>query len=103
MSDKFKKIGQEFVDLAISQAREAGLELKGNLESVRVYAAGRLAHLATCVGQPGYAEAVKAEANNVAMEAAAAAIDSADQVDARLVSLFSGALAVGAKALTVAI
>ena len=103
MSEKLKEIGQDFVDLAISQAKDAGLALRDDLEAVRIYAAERLAHLASCVGQPGYAEAVSIEANNVAMQAAIKSIDAADEVDARIIALLSGALAVGAKAISIAV
>lgn len=94
------QLKSQLATLLVDQATSAGKELKADLEAVRVYAAARLAHLATCVGQPGYQEAVVAEANNIAMEAAIAAIDQADATDARLVGIVQGALAVGAKAIT---
>ena len=54
-------------------------------------------------GQPGYQEALIAEANNVAMEAAITAIDQAEAADARLVGIVQGVLAVGAKVLAAAV
>lgn len=93
----------ELADLLIQQAKGAGVELKADLESVRVYAAARMAHLATCVGQPGYQDAVLAEAQNIAMEAAIKALDQAAAADARLLGIVQGALAIGSKALIAAI
>lgn len=93
-------IKNELAAMVIDQAKGAGVELKADLDGVRAYAAERMTHLSSCVGQPGYIEAVQAEAQNVAMEAAIRAIDQADSADARLVAIVQGALAVGAKAIT---
>lgn len=97
------QLKNELTALLVDQAKAAGKELKADLESVRAYAAARLAHLVTCVGQPGYQEALIAEANNVAMEAAITAIDQAEAADARLVGIVQGVLAVGAKVLAAAV
>lgn len=70
-----------------------------NAESVARYAAARAAHLAKIIGEPGYDEAVKAEIQNVALEAGIAAVDSADAADVRVVSLIEGALKIGIAAL----
>lgn len=99
----FDQIKSELAALLVDQAKAAGKDLKADLDAVRVYAAARLAHLATCVGQPGYQEAVIAEANNIAMEAAITAIDQAEAADARLVGIVQGALAVGGKVLATAV
>ncbi len=93
----------ELADLLIEQAKGAGVDLKESLDGVRVYAAERMAHLATCVGEPGYQEAVIAEAQNVAMEAAIRAIDQAAAADARLLGIIQGALAIGSKVLVAAV
>lgn len=103
MPNALKEIGKDLADMLVEQARDAGVELKEDIESVRAYAAERMAHLATCVGQPGYLEAVRAEAESVALESAGRAIDQADASDARLVSIIQGALAVGAKAISIAV
>lgn len=70
-----------------------------NAASVAAYAAQRAAHLATIFGEPGFDEAVKAEIQNVALEAGIAAVDSADAADARIVGIITGALKVGVAAL----
>lgn len=103
MPSSLDTIKTELSAMLIEQLKATGSSLKDDLDSVRAYAAERMAHLATCVGQPGYLEAVEAEAQNVAMEAAARAIDQADAADARAVAIIQGALAIGSKALTLAV
>lgn len=103
MPNTAKQLGQDLADMLVAQAHQAGSDLRIDLESVRAYAAERMAHLATCVGQPGYFEAVEAEAHSVALEAAGRAIDQADASDARLVGIIQGALTVGAKAIAIVI
>lgn len=99
MPNSLDTIKNDFAAMLIEQLKSAGSSLKDDLEAVRAYAAERMAHLAKCVGEPGYLEAVKAEAQNVAMEAAARAIDQADATDARLLGIIQGALAIASKAL----
>jgi len=65
----------------------------------RTYAAERIAYLATLVGQAGYAEAAKAEAESIAMRVAIGAVDLADAGDARVVGVIQGILLTGAKGL----
>lgn len=70
-----------------------------SLAGVRQYAAERMAHLATIVGEPGYDEALIAERDSVALQAGLKACREGDAVDAELVGMIGGVLGVGARAL----
>lgn len=94
------ELAQELGDMLSAYASDLGITLGGDMESVRDYAAERMAHLAMIVGQAGYQEAVKVEAINVALMAAGSSVRAADLLDQQLVSLAAGALSVGARALT---
>ncbi len=96
------QIAEEFIALLKQHAQEIGQELKGDLEAVKQYAAERISHLSTIVGQAGFIEALKAERDSIALRAASAAVGRADAIDARVLSFIQGALAIGARALTLA-
>lgn len=97
--DDINQIGQDFIDLLKRNAAEVGLELKGDLQAIADYAAARAQHLSESVGEPGFDEALVAERDNVILFSASTAIDRADAVDARILGLVEGALAMGARAL----
>ncbi len=97
-----EQIVEDFIALLKQHAAEVGQELKGDLEAVKAYAAERMAHLSAIVGQPGFAMALRAERDNVGLKAVSAAVARADAVDARVLSLIEGALAIGARALALA-
>ena len=58
------------------------------------YAAGRARHLASIAGEPGYAEAVQAEAAALSLAIIGRAIDEADEADRRLAEAVEGLLMV---------
>lgn len=93
-------LGQEFLELLTQNAVEAGRELTSDLNEISDYAAARMQHLSTLVGQPGWREALVAERDNVALKAAGRAIDRGDAFDSRILSITEGALAIGARALS---
>lgn len=68
-------------------------------QELRLYAAKEIAALAVCVGQKGYAEAVQAAADNVALKAASELIQQADIADQRIVGMIAGGLDLGARLL----
>lgn len=80
-------------------AARLGVELKDNLDDVRGYASERMLHLSGIVDEPGYDEALVAEAVNVALAAAGETVESADDVDRELLGVVGGFLAAGARAL----
>lgn len=92
-------IAEEFERTLRDAGDRLGIELETNLDEVRRYASERMLHLSTIVDEPGYAEALVAEAANVSLRAAGAAVDSADEVDRELVGIVTGALAIAARAL----
>ena len=74
--------------------RETGANLQHSTADVAAYAATRAAHLAAITSEPGFQEAVIAERDAVLLFAGVSAARSADAVDARIVGLIHGALAV---------
>lgn len=95
-------LAQELERTLQDSAQRLGIELQGNLDDVRGYAAERMLHLSSIVDEPGYHEALVAETVNVALAAAGEAVDSADALDRELVGLVGGFLAAGARALATA-
>ena len=85
--------------LLLNAARETGVDLRRSAADVTVYVAGRTAHLATIAGQPGFHEALIAEADSVAIYAGINAVSTADDADKRLLGIIEGALMVGVSAL----
>lgn len=80
-------------------AQRLGMNLAGDAQAWRIYAAERMLHLSTILAEPGYQEAVVTEAVNVALKAAGAAVDNADALDRELIGVVAGGLVVGARAL----
>lgn len=99
----FETLAAEFMDMLKRNAVEAGEELVADLQSVQVYASQRMAHLATCVGQPGFAEAVRAERDSIALKACVKAADRADNIDGRVLGFIEGALTIASRALVIAV
>lgn len=95
-------VGKEFLDSVMATAARLGVELQGDVEVARNYAAARMLHLSNIVEEPGYAEALAAETVNVALKVAGEAVDSADQVDREIFGFVGGALAMGARVLAAA-
>ena len=89
--------GEELVRTLVDAAGRLGVTLQGDLNAVREYAGERMLHLSTIVDEPGYGEALLAEATSVALRAAGAAVDAADALDRELLGIVSGALAIGAR------
>ena len=86
-------------DAIAASLRETGGSLKTSSAEVAAYAATRAAHLATISNEPGFDEALIAERDNVLAFAGVSAVRNADAVDARIIGLIHGALAVGVAAL----
>lgn len=95
-------LATDFIDLLKVNAVEANEELVDDINAVREYFAQRAAHLATCVGQPGFSEAVRAERDNVALKACVKAAGHADNIDGRILGFIEGALVIGSRALLIA-
>lgn len=89
----------KIVDLVSDALRATGRDVLTASQELRAYAAERLAHLALAVGQPGYARAVEAEAQNVALRSVQELVSAADAADVRTVNLVAGAIDLGARIL----
>lgn len=87
---------KETLDTALD---EIGVDLKQETAAIAAYAAERATFLASIVGQPGYAEAVRAERDNVALRAGIATVAQATSAEQRLLGVLQAALQMGAAAL----
>jgi hypothetical protein len=74
----------------------AGIELVRTPAAIAAYAAQRVEHLATIVGEPGYARAFEAERNNVAMYSGLKLHDLAKVGDAQALGAIAGIMQMGA-------
>lgn len=92
-------LGQEFERVLRDTGDRLGVELSANLDEVRQYAASQMMQLSEAVDEPGYLVVLRAAGINVALKAAAAAVESADALDRELVGTITGLLAMGARAL----
>lgn len=83
-------IKDQLLDLLKQAAKEAGEEI--DLDGLGDYALERAEHLANCYGEPGFSEAVEAEADNVRLMAGIAAVEAGRVADAKLQGMVAGAL-----------
>ena len=86
-------------NLLESALQETGADLQATASEVALYAAERVAILATLIGQPGYELAVIAERDNVVLMSGINAVNQADAVRQRIIGVIQGALFLGAQAL----
>ncbi len=94
-------VGRDLVGLIQLQASQVGQEIGADVDELARYTAERAAHLALCVGEPAFEEALLAERQNVALYAAIKGVERAHQVDGRLLAAIRGALSLAAHALVV--
>ena len=97
MSTEDTGVGRELANIVINALRDQGRELRTASAELADFAAERAAHLETFVGQPGFEEAVQAEADRIALRAAGEAVKQADEADTRLVSIIASALKLAAR------
>ncbi len=96
-----KILGKDIIESMRAEAAAVGVELKDDLEAVAIYAAGRADHLSLIVGDPGFEEALIAERDNVSLMASRAAVHRADAIDARVLAVARGGLALAARGLRI--
>jgi len=84
---------EAFKEQLESALTETGLQLQRSAAEVAAYTAQRALHLSTIVGQPGYAEAVKAERDAVALYAGITAVNNADAADNRIIGIIQSGIA----------
>lgn len=78
--------------------RQTGRDLGESSKELRAYAAEQMAQLSLGIGQPGYADALIAARDNLALKAAVSLADNADAADQRLVGTMQTVLTIGAMA-----
>jgi len=105
MNEALEQIWTEVLAALRAQAEELGEELGAAVDEAGAYAAARTHHLSMMLnnGEPGFAEAVIVERDNVALKAGLLAVNRADSVDARFHSVLGGMLNGLALAMTVAL
>ena len=96
-SETLKLFGQDIVDQIRLEAESLGVALATDLQGVAEYAATRADHLSLAIGEPGFDLALKAERDSLALKAAVAGVQRADQVDARILAVAQGGLALAAR------
>lgn len=90
--DDFRALLEDAID-------ETGASLSTSSDELAAYMSERSMHLSTITAEPGFAQAVKREATNVAMRAGLEASENAAAVDQRLFGMIAGALRIMAIAL----
>ena len=90
--DQFKTLLQDTLG-------ELGTTLKTSLDEISFYASERTAHLSTIVAEPGFAQAVQAERDAIALKAGVTAVALGQEADQRLLGVIAGAIRIGALAL----
>lgn len=96
------EVAEEFKRLLEDAGARLGREFQGDLDEVKLYASERMLHLAAIIAEPGYAEALLAERDNVALKLGMASVGAADRIDRELLGLIAGGLGVAARALAAA-
>lgn len=103
MEELLDQIWDELIAQLRAEARSMGVELGEAVDDVAAYASARTHHLSSILasGEPGFAEAVTVERDNVALKAGLVAAGRADDLDARIQDSISGALQFAANALVI--
>lgn len=100
-NEGLKQVGESLVALLVGEAQQVGEAIVEDLDAVATYAAERAEHLATVVGEPGFEQALQAERDNIAIRAALRTVESADNLDERILRVTSTGLQMAATALRV--
>lgn len=101
MDELLKQLWDETIKELRRHANELGHELGEAVDDAAAYAAERTAHLALAVGEPGFAETLAVERDNIALYAGLQAVEQAEALDDRMKQNLTVALNFGAKMLSV--
>lgn len=102
MNDKPKvlqALSEDLVRQLKNEAGSMGFELTADLGEVALYASERIEHLSRCVGKPGFDLALEAERDNLALKVGIHSVTRADAIDARILAVARGGLAIAARSL----
>lgn len=97
MDELLEQIWTETIAELRREAESLGKELGEAVEEAGAYAAERSKHLSLAVGEPGFAETLRVEVQNVALYAGLRAVEEADAVDERIDKFLKFALNAAAK------
>jgi len=100
-SESLEIMGRDLADIIIDNAAAVGVSLGAAASELAEYAAHRADALSLAVGEPGFDQALEAERDNVALKAAAGAVEQADQVDSRVLATIARSLRIAAVGLAV--
>lgn len=78
---------------------ETGVQFKTGVAEVAAYTHERAVHLSTLLADPDFQKAVKTERNNVWGFSSSVAVGAADAMEARVLGIIQGALAITARIL----
>lgn len=95
--EELRLLGADIVAQIQAEAGKLGKELNADLESVALYAGERADHLSLAIGEPGFQAGLRAERDNVLLRAALTAVSRADQIDARILAVAQGSIALAAR------
>lgn len=99
MEEQFEQIWRQFLEQLKAEGQEFVEELDVAADEAALYASQRSQHLSTLVGQPGFAEAAKAERDNIAIKAGILVVERADDADQRILAALGATLEFAAKVL----
>lgn len=97
--EALKQMGQDIVAQLQAEAKALGVAFTSDIEGVAAYAAGRADHLSFAIGEPGFELALRAERDSLAIRASLGVVAHADQIDARILAVAQGSLALAARGL----
>lgn len=98
-NEALKLMGQDIVAQLQAEAKALGAALTSEIEGLAAYAAGRADHLSFAIGEPGFEDALRAERDALALRASLGAVARADEIDARILAVTQGSLALAARGL----
>lgn len=91
MSISLDDLKRELLTLVQNAVKDTGHEFKATAASFQTYVALRAPVLQAALNQPGFGEALKAETDNLLMEATEDLFDQADLADVKVWSVVNGA------------
>lgn len=97
MNDDLRDILDEFLGRLRAELEHAGSDIETDWDELRAYAAERMNHLATIVGQSGYELALVAERDSIALKAGVFAVNAGVNAEQRWTGMIQGALITVAK------
>lgn len=102
-TDPQNQYAADITALIKQAAQEMGVELRDDLVGFQQSMSESIVRLSRAAGQPGFEEARIAERDSLALDGANIAVAEADAADQRILSIIDTGLAIGARALSLAL